>query len=118
MRRSIVSVDSPLADAIKALISGPSEAEIRSGLVSLVPRGTKLLGIVLRGSTAVIDLSESFMYNRYGSEGFGAQLKQIVYTATAFASVQDVQILVEGKARDYLGGEGIYIGKPLSRNSF
>ena len=118
VKRMIPVSDSPLTDAINALIAGPSEGEIRSGLVSLVPRGTKLLGITLRGSTAIIDLSDAFMYNHYGIEGFSAQLKQIVYTATSFSSVQDVLILVEGKARDYLGGEGVYIGKPLSRNSF
>jgi germination protein M len=118
VRRMIPVSDSPLTDAVNALIAGPSEGEIRSGLVSLVPRGTKLLGITLRGSTAIINLSDAFMYNHYGNEGFSAQLKQIVYTATSFPSVQDVQILVEGKAKDYLGGEGVYIGKPLSRNSF
>ena len=118
VKRMIPVSDSPLTDAINALIAGPSEGEIRSGLVSLIPRGTKLLGITLRGSTAIVDLSDAFMYNHYGIEGFSAQLKQIVYTATSFSSVQDVLILVEGKARDYLGGEGVYIGKPLSRNSF
>jgi len=118
VKRSIPASDSPLTDAVNALIAGPSEGEIRSGLVSLIPRGTKLLGITLRGSTAIIDLSEPFMYNHYGVEGFSAQLRQIVYTATSFPSVQDVQILVEGKLKEYLGGEGVYIGKPLSRNSF
>lgn len=118
VKRQITTSDSPLTDALKALLSGPSEAEMRSGLVSLLPHGTKLLGVAVRGSTASVDLSEEFMYNRYGTEGFSAQLKQLVYTATSFPSVQDVQILVEGKTKDYLGGEGIYIGKPLSRNSF
>ena len=117
-KRNIPVSDSPLTDAINALISGPSEGEIRSGLVSLIPRGTKLHGISVRGSTAIIDLSDAFMYNHYGVEGYSAQLKQIVYTATSFPSVQDVQILVEGKQKEYLGGEGVYIGKPLSRNSF
>lgn len=114
----IPATDSPLSDAINALLGGPTEGEIRSKLISLIPRGTKLLGINIRGSTAIIDLSEAFMYNHYGIEGYSAQLKQIVYTATSFSSVQDVQILVEGKVRDYLGGEGVFIGKPLSRNSF
>jgi spore germination protein GerM len=40
-----------------------------------------------------------------------------VYTATAFASIQDVQILIDGKNRPYLGGEGVYIGGSLSRYS-
>ena len=118
VKRSIAVSDSPLTDAVNALIAGPSEGEIRSGLVSLIPRGTRLLGITVRGSTAIIDLSDAFMYNHYGIEGYSAQLKQVVYTATSFPSVQDVQILVEGKQKDYLGGEGVFIGKPLSRNSF
>ncbi|MCE5256535.1 MAG: GerMN domain-containing protein, partial [Spirochaetaceae bacterium] len=118
VKRMIPVTDSPLTDAVKALLGGPSEGEIRSKLVSLIPKGTALRGITVRGSTAIIDLSESFMYNKYGIEGYTAQLKQIVYTATSFSSVQDVQILVEGKMKDYLGGEGVYTGKPLSRNSF
>ncbi|MDD3980605.1 MAG: GerMN domain-containing protein [Spirochaetia bacterium] len=117
VKRRIPVSDSPLTDAVKALLAGPSEGEIRSGLVSLIPRGTTLLGIVMRGNTAFIDLSEAFMYNHYGSEGFIAQLRQIVFTATSFSSVQDVQIVIEGQKKDYLGGEGVYIGKPLSRAS-
>jgi spore germination protein GerM len=118
VKRSVAASDAPLADALNALFAGPSEAEIRSGLVSLIPRGTRLLGATVRGSTATINVSDAFMYNRYAVEGFSAQLRQIVYTATAFASIQDVQFLIEGKQKDYLGGEGVYIGKPLSRNSF
>ena len=118
VKRSIPVSDSPLTDALKALLSGPSEAEIRAGLISLIARGTKLLGVTMRGSTAIIDLSDAFMYNLYGNEGFSAQLRQLVYTATSFSSVQDVQILVEGQKKEYLGLEGIYIGAPLSRNSF
>jgi spore germination protein GerM len=118
VKRSIPVSDSPLTDALNALLSGPSEAEIRAGLISLIPRGTKLLGVTMRGSTAIVDLSDAFMYNLYGNEGFSAQLRQVVYTATSFSSVQDVQVLVEGKKKDYLGLEGIYIGAPLSRNSF
>jgi len=118
VKRAIKATDTPLSDAVKALLEGPSENEIRSKLISLIPRGTKLKGVSMRGSTAIIDFNEAFMYNRFGTEGYTAQLKQIVYTVTAFPSVQDVQILIEGKLVDYLGGEGVFTGKPLSRNSF
>ncbi len=117
VKRSIPVSDSPLTDAVNALLQGPSEGEIRSGLVSLIPRGTRLLGIVMKGNTAFIDLSEEFMYNHYGVEGYMAQLRQIVYTATSFSSVQDVQILIEGSKKQFLGEEGVYIEKPLSRIS-
>jgi spore germination protein GerM len=117
-KRQIPVSDSPLLDSLSALLKGPSEDEIRKKLISLIPDGTKLLSAQVRGSTAYLNFNEAFMYNHYGIEGYAGQLKQIVYTATSFPTVQDVQILIEGEKHDYLGGEGVYIGKPLSRNSF
>jgi germination protein M len=117
VKRQLPVSDSPLTDALGALLSGPNEDEIRRKLVSLVPQGTKLLSAKVRGSTAFLSFNEAFMYNHYGIEGYAGQLKQIVYTATTFPTVQDVQFLIEGEKRDYLG-EGIYIGAPLGRNSF
>lgn len=118
VKRPVPASDSPLTDAVSALLKGPTEDEVRRKLISLVPAGTRLLGAQVRGSTAFINFSEAFMYNHYGIEGYAGQLKQVVYTATAFATVHDVQILIEGERHDYLGGEGVYIGRPLSRNSF
>jgi germination protein M len=118
VKRQVPASDSPLLDALGALLKGPSEEELRKKLVSLVPEGTRLLSVQLRGSTAVLDFNEAFMYNHYGIEGYAGQLKQVVYTATAFPTVQDVQILIDGEKHEYLGGEGVFIGRPLSRNSF
>jgi len=118
VKRQLPVSDSPLTDALGALLSGPNEDELRRRLVSLVPQGTKLLSAKVRGSTAFLNFNEAFMYNHYGIEGYAGQLKQIVYTATNFPTVQDVQFLIEGEKHDYLGGEGVYIGKPLSRSSF
>jgi hypothetical protein len=118
VKRQIAVSDSPLLDSMSALLNGPNEEELRKKLISLVPQGTKLLSAQVRGSTAYLNFNEAFMYNHYGIEGYAGQLKQVVYTATAYPNVQDVQILIEGEKKDYLGGEGVYIGKPLSRNSF
>jgi germination protein M len=118
VKRQVAVSDSPLLDSLSALLKGPSEDEIRKKLISLVPQGTKLLSAQVRGSTAYLNFNEAFMYNHYGIEGYAGQLKQVVYTSTSFPTVQDVQILIEGEKHDYLGGEGVYIGKPLSRNSF
>ncbi|MEI6877002.1 MAG: GerMN domain-containing protein [Spirochaetota bacterium] len=116
--RLVPQSDSPLTDALVALVRGPNEDELRKHLVSLIPSGTKLISVRMQGTTAVVNLGEAFMYNHYGIEGYAGQLKQIVYTATSFPSVHDVQILIDGERHDYLGGEGVYIGRPLSRNSF
>jgi germination protein M len=118
VKRQISVSDSPLLDSLGALLQGPTEDELRRKLISLVPQGTKLLSAQVRGSTAYLNFNEAFMYNHYGIEGYAGQLKQVVYTSTAFPTVQDVQILIEGAKHDYLGGEGVFIGRPLSRNSF
>lgn len=118
VKRSIPATDSPLTDALESLLKGPGEDELRKELITLIPQGTRLLSAQVRGTTAFLNFSEPFMYNSYGIEGYAGQLKQVVWTATVFPTVQDVQILVEGQRREYLGGEGVYIGRPLSRNSF
>lgn len=109
---------SPLADAINALISGPIADEEKVGCRSLIPAQSKLLGATVSDGVATLNFSEEFEFNQYGVEGTLGQLQQIVYTATAFPTVNSVQILVEGDKKEYLGSEGVWIGTPLSRNSF
>lgn len=115
--RSFPASDSPLADALTALLSGPSSLEKQKGLSSLIPAGTKLLSAMVRGNTAYLSFSEEFQFNAYGIEGYAAQLRQIVWTVTEFPNVETVQILIEGRRVDYLGSEGIWIGGPIGRDS-
>lgn len=115
--RKLTVSDSPMLDSLNALLAGPTAEEQRRGLVNLIPANTRILSAIVRGSTAYISFSEDFQYNTYGVEGYAAQLKQIVWTATEFSNINDVQILIEGRRVDYLG-EGIWIGGPISRESF
>ncbi|GHV90972.1 hypothetical protein AGMMS50268_14750 [Spirochaetia bacterium] len=114
--RKIPVSDSPMVDSLQALLEGPGAEEQRRGMVSFIPRGARILNATVRGSTAYISFSEEFQFNTKGVDGYAAQLRQIVWTATEFPNVKDVQILIEGNRVDYLG-EGIWIGSPLSRES-
>jgi spore germination protein GerM len=105
-----------MVDVLTILIQGPNTEEQRQGLVTLIPRGTRILAARVQGTTAYISFSEEFQYNTYGVEGYAAQLRQIVWTVTEFPDVKDVQILIEGRRVDYLG-EGIWIGSPVNRNT-
>jgi hypothetical protein len=115
--RTLPVTDSPLLDVLNALLRGPTAAEERQKLRSLIPAGTRVLSATVRGSTAYISFSEDFQFNTNGIEGYAAQLQQLVWTITEFSNIQDVQFLIEGRRLDYLG-EGIRIGSPLSRNNF
>jgi spore germination protein GerM len=115
-RRVPVS-DSPMVDALNVMFAGPSADELTRGILNLIPHNTRILSAVVRGNTAYISFSEDFLFNTFGVEGYVAQLRQIVWTVTEFSNVNDVQILIEGRRLDYLG-EGIWIGSPVSRQSF
>lgn len=115
--RRIPPSGTPLQDTLEALIAGPDAGEERRGMTSLIPPETKVLSAVIDGSTARINFSEEFQYNTAGMEGFAAQLTQIIWTATEFPNVQDVQILIEGGRIDHLG-EGLPVWGPLNRQSF
>lgn len=115
--RSIRYTDSPLTATMHSLLSGVSSSDINNNYMSLLPEGTKLNKLWIKDGTAYMDFNENFLFNSFGREGYMVQLKQIVYTATEFSTVKKVQILIDGKYINYLG-EGIYIGKPIARQSF
>jgi spore germination protein GerM len=116
--RSIPASDSPLRDTLQTLLAGPTAQELNLGLVSMIPSGAVLRGVVVRGDMALVDFSEGFRFNAQGVDAMTTQLRQIVYAATEFPNVARVQILIEGKKVTYLGTEGVRIDAPLSRASF
>jgi spore germination protein GerM len=116
--RPVEYVDAPLTSTLQALLKGPTPTEVNQGLISLISPETRLHRVYVKQDTAYLDFSEAFRFNSLGKEGLAAQLKQVVYSATEFPTVKQVQILIDGKTADYLGPEGLYIGKPLARSSF
>ena len=106
--------DSPLLDCLNALIAGPTTEERNRGFLNFVPPDTRIISALVRGNTAYLNFNEGFQYGTHGREGYTAQIKQIVWTATEFPNVHDVQILIEGKRVDFLS-EGVMIGSPIGR---
>lgn len=115
VKRQLAKSDSPLTDAIKALLAGPVPGE--KNAMSLIPSGSKLIGASVKDGVATLNFNENFEFNTYGVEGSIGQLMQIVYTATEFSTVKSVQFLIEGEKKEYLGSEGQWIGTPLARSS-
>ena len=117
LSRSISYTESPLVSSIKALLKGPAGPELSQGLVSMIPAGTTLLSAKVQDSVAYLNFSESFEFNPLGGDGLKAQVRQVVWVATEFPTVKAVQILIEGKKVQYLGGDNMAVGKPLTRQS-
>jgi hypothetical protein len=117
VNRSLPVGDSPLRDNLAALLAGPTPAETGAGVVSLIPAGTVVRSVTVKGDTAVIDFNEQFRFNSLGIEGLRAELRQVVWAATEFPTVSRVQVLIEGRRVDYLAPEGAAVGSPLGRTS-
>ncbi len=116
--RPVYYESSPLTRTMEALLKGLTTAELNSGMLSLIPEDSRILSVAVKNEVAFIDFSEAFTFNEFGAEGAQASLKQVVYTATEFPTVETVQITINGKRRNFLVGEGTSIAAPLSRASF
>ena len=103
---------------IAELLKGPAAADVDRGYISFIPRDSRLNQVRLVSGTVRLDFSEEFSFNPLGYEGFNAQLKQIVYTVTEFPQIHQVLFTIDGELREYINGEGIFTGEPLSRESF
>jgi spore germination protein GerM len=112
--RKLAVSDSPLIDCVNALLAGPSADEKNRGLTSFIPPNTRLLSARVVNNTVHLNFNEAFRYNTFGREGGEAQLRQIIWTATEFPNVNNVQIEIEGKIVDFLI-EGITIRNPIGR---
>lgn len=115
--RNIIKSNAPLTNNIKLLLEGPNANESNSGCISLIPNGTRLLTAIVKNGIAYLNFSSEFEKNKVGGAGYLAQVQQIVFTSTEFATVNSVQFLIEGKKKETLG-DVVWIGSPLSRADF
>ena len=120
--------------AMKALLAGPSAKERSAGLPikTLLPAGTKLLGIEISGGLATVDLSAEFASlspddaSDLGSYSLHGRLAQVVYTLTQFTTVDRVNFKLDGKRVKVMFGmadpdgssEAIVLDKPVTRATY
>jgi hypothetical protein len=103
-----------LKAALEALMQGPNASETAAGMFTLVPEGSKLLGVSISGKTATIDLNSAFESGG-GTMSVATRLDQLIYTATQFPTVKDVKLKIDGKAITIFSGEGVMVDKPQTR---
>ncbi len=115
VQRTVYYVDTPLTETLNSLLSGLSSNDVNNGLMSMVPEGTRLLGVTVRNGVAYLDFNANFTSSRSGREGSIFLLRQLIYTCTEFSTVDKVQFLINGKTQTYFTDDGIAIDKPLGR---
>jgi len=102
-----------LKTAFNSLLAGPQKGEV----TTTIPAGTKLRDVEVQPDGVHVDLSEEFTTGG-GSAAMTGRVAQVVYTATSLDPTTKVWIEVEGKLLEVLGGEGLELEQPLTRQSF
>ncbi|MDN5347994.1 MAG: germination protein [Clostridia bacterium] len=102
--------DMPRA-AVLALIAGPPKD---SHLGRTFWPGTRLLDFKVANGVAFVDLSAEAIGYGGGSTAETLLVNSLVFTLTDFPGINKVQLLLEGKKRQYLP-EGTIISEPLTR---
>ena len=99
------------ADAVRQLLSGPTNAERKVGYRTYIPAGTRLLSVKVANGLATVDLSAAFTSG--ATAGKLARLSQLVRTLTGPSGATRVQLLIAGKTVDGIV-PGIPTGAPIT----
>lgn len=113
--RSVVSPPT-LGTVLATLIQGPTDDEEGAGLRSAINPEMRVLGTQTNGSTAVINVSDVFS-DLSVQEQVDA-VAQVVYTATALAGVDSVQITLNSRPVEVPRGDASTTKDPVKRSDF
>jgi len=102
-----------LTAAFDRLLSGPKNTDV----LSAIPEGTKIQALTVENNGVYIDLSEEFTSGG-GTASMMSRLGQVIYTASGLEPDVKVWIFVGGKPLEMLGGEGLEVSQPITRQNF
>ncbi|MEM8640439.1 MAG: GerMN domain-containing protein [Cyanobacteria bacterium P01_G01_bin.54] len=103
-----------LQNALETLLAGPDTEDDRS---TTIPPETALRQIEIKPDGVHVDLSDEFTSGG-GSLSMTARVAQVLYTATSANPEGSMWLKVEGEPLKVLGGEGIILEQPLTREYF
>lgn len=107
------SEEAQLTAALDRLLKGPANSDVSSA----IPADTKLKSVTVKPDGVHVDLSKAFT-DGGGSTSMQGRLGQVIYTASSLNPDQPVWISVEGEPLKVLGGEGLEVSQPMTRQEF
>ncbi len=98
--------------AMEDLLAGPTPLEARAAVTTVIPAGTRLLGLTVSEGVATVDLSSEFESGG-GSASMSARLAQVACTLDQFPTVKGISFELDGQPVDVFSGEGIVLDHPV-----
>lgn len=106
-----------LEQSFKRLLAQSKSTTATNQPTTAIPQGTKLRSIKVNKDAITVDLSPEFTTGG-GSASMTGRLGQVIYTATSLNPKAKVFLSVNGKPLETLGGEGLEITQPITREIF
>jgi len=118
LRSVMRDVPSPtdVESVLRALFDGPNTAESRDNLGSAIPTDLDLIDVRQTGPTWIVDVNDGL--DQLDAVDLRTALAQIVATATAIDTVDEVKIRVNGEERQWPRGDGALTDQPLTPYDF
>ncbi|MBD1861416.1 MULTISPECIES: GerMN domain-containing protein [Trichocoleus] len=107
--------EAALKAAFAELLAGPKAGD--TAIATTLPQGTKLRSLTVEPDGIHIDFSEEFTQGG-GSASMTGRVAQVLYTATSLQADAKVWLSVNGELLETLGGEGLLLEQPFTRQSF
>lgn len=105
----------PLKYALTELLKGPTPEEKSQGFYTEIPKGTRLLSLRKQNDAVDINLSRQFSSGG-GSTSIDQRFKELKETVYSVDSSHKINLSVEGKPLELLGGEGLEVQESLNRD--
>jgi spore germination protein GerM len=102
-----------LTAAMDRLIKGPANADV----TTTIPSETKVNSLKVKPDGVHVDLNKAFTSGG-GSTAMQGRLGQVLYTASSLDPDTPIWISVDGEPLKVLGGEGLELSQPMTRQEF
>ena len=102
---------------VKAALEEMLKGSQTPDYTSTIPAGTQLRQLTIKPDGVHVDLSQNYTSGG-GSAAMIGRVGQVIYTATTLDPNAPVWLSVEGKPLETLGGEGLIIDQPMTRQDF
>ena len=111
-----VAADATPADVIRALVDGPTAAEIREGLRTALPESIPIRAVTVSRGVATVSLGTSASDIRSGDQALS--VAQIVFTLTARPGIGRVMFKIDGQPIEVPDGSGALTADAVVREDF
>lgn len=112
VKRKISPKKNSVQQSTEKLLQGPSFYEKLTGIYTEIPMRTKLLSFEELPDKNVLNLSKEFESGG-GSLSMTTRVEQLKRTVVGNSKGKPVELLIEGKKVEYVGGEGVELDKSL-----